>query len=88
MKDINEAFVSVPLIAIKALKLDLHGSTSNPIGASGGRLAATVISELQKRKARYGLATLYVGGAKLLPPSLNGRNRLLKINMRSPGCKA
>ncbi|KAF0216824.1 MAG: acetyl-CoA [Geobacteraceae bacterium] len=70
--EINEAFASVPLIAIKSLGLDLDKVNVNggacalghPIGASGGRLAATVIRELHKRKARYGLATLCIGGGE------------------------
>jgi acetyl-CoA C-acetyltransferase len=70
--EINEAFASVALIAIKSLKLPLEKVNINggacaighPIGASGGRLAATVIRELHRRKARYGLATLCIGGGE------------------------
>ena len=70
--EINEAFALVPLIAIKALKLDpgkvnVNGGAcaiGHPIGASGGRLAATVIRELHQRQARYGLATLCIGGGE------------------------
>ena len=70
--EINEAFSSVPLIAVKEHKLDLDRVNVNggavalghPIGASGGRLAATVIRELHRRKARYGLATLCIGGGE------------------------
>lgn len=70
--EINEAFALVPLIAIKTLKLDpakvnVNGGAcaiGHPIGASGGRLAATVIRELHQRKARYGLATLCIGGGE------------------------
>lgn len=70
--EINEAFASVPLIAIKSLKLDptrvnVNGGAcaiGHPIGASGGRLAATVIRELHRRQARYGLATLCIGGGE------------------------
>lgn len=70
--EINEAFASVALIAIKALKLPLEKVNVNggacaighPIGASGGRLAATVVRELHRRKARYGLATLCIGGGE------------------------
>ncbi|WP_298273218.1 thiolase family protein [Geobacter sp.] len=70
--EINEAFASVPLIAIKGLSLDpgkvnVNGGAcalGHPIGASGGRLAATVIRELHRRKARYGLATLCIGGGE------------------------
>lgn len=70
--EINEAFALVPLIAIKTLNLDparvnVNGGAcaiGHPIGASGGRLAATLIRELQRRQARYGLATLCIGGGE------------------------
>ncbi len=70
--EINEAFASVALIAIKSLKLsqekvNVNGGAcaiGHPIGASGGRLTATVIRELHRRKARYGLATLCIGGGE------------------------
>ncbi len=70
--EINEAFASVPLIAIKNLKLDpakvnVNGGAcaiGHPIGASGARLALTVVRELHKRNLRYGLATLCIGGGE------------------------
>lgn len=70
--EINEAFASVALLSIKALNLPLEKvnvnggacSIGHPIGASGGRLAATVIRELYKRQLRYGLATLCIGGGE------------------------
>jgi acetyl-CoA C-acetyltransferase len=70
--EINEAFASVTLIAIKELKLDpakvnVNGGAcaiGHPIGASGARLAVTVIRELHKRNLRYGLATLCIGGGE------------------------
>jgi acetyl-CoA C-acetyltransferase len=70
--EINEAFALVPLIAIKSLKIDparvnVNGGAcaiGHPIGASGGRLAATVIRELHKRQVRYGLVTLCIGGGE------------------------
>jgi acetyl-CoA C-acetyltransferase len=70
--EINEAFASVALFAIKSLHLDLTRVNVNggavaighPIGASGGRLAATIIRELHRRQARYGLATLCIGGGE------------------------
>ncbi|AJE04701.1 thiolase family protein [Geobacter pickeringii] len=70
--EINEAFASVALIAIKGLSLDpekvnVNGGAcalGHPIGASGGRLAATVIRELHRRQKRYGLATLCIGGGE------------------------
>ncbi|MEI6703538.1 MAG: thiolase family protein [Deltaproteobacteria bacterium] len=70
--EINEAFASVTLIAIKNLKLNpdkvnVNGGAcaiGHPIGASGARLAITVIRELHKRNLRYGLATLCIGGGE------------------------
>ena len=70
--EINEAFASVPLLAIKGLNIPLEKVNVNggacaighPIGASGARLAATVIRELHKRNLRYGLATLCIGGGE------------------------
>jgi acetyl-CoA C-acetyltransferase len=70
--EINEAFAAVAMIAIKELKLDLARVNVNggavaighPIGASGGRLVATLIREMQRRQVRYGLATLCIGGGE------------------------
>jgi acetyl-CoA C-acetyltransferase len=70
--EINEAFASVPLIAARLLDLDperinVNGGAvaiGHPIGASGGRLAATIIRELHRRQLRYGLSTLCIGGGE------------------------
>jgi acetyl-CoA C-acetyltransferase len=70
--EINEAFSSVALLAIKKLNLPLEKVNVNggavavghPIGASGARLAATIVRELRRRQARYGLATLCIGGGE------------------------
>lgn len=70
--EINEAFASVPLLAIKGLNLPLEKVNVNggacaighPLGASGARLAATIIRELHRRQLRYGLVTLCIGGGE------------------------
>jgi acetyl-CoA C-acetyltransferase len=70
--EINEAFAAVPMIAAKELHLDpgkvnVNGGAvaiGHPIGASGGRLAATLVRELGRRQVRYGLATLCIGGGE------------------------
>ncbi len=70
--EINEAFAAVTLLAIKELDLDVGTVNVNggavaighPLGASGGRLAATVVRELHRRQKRYGLATLCIGGGE------------------------
>jgi acetyl-CoA C-acetyltransferase len=70
--EINEAFSSVPLAAIRQLNLDLERvnvnggavSIGHPIGASGGRLVATLLREMKIRHEKYGLATLCIGGGE------------------------
>jgi acetyl-CoA C-acetyltransferase len=70
--EINEAFAAVAMIAIKELGLDrdkvnVNGgavSVGHPVGASGGRLVATLIPELERSGERYGLATLCIGGGE------------------------
>jgi acetyl-CoA C-acetyltransferase len=70
--EINEAFAAVTMIAIKELGLDRQRVNVNggavaighPVGASGGRLVATLLSEMQRRGERYGLATLCIGGGE------------------------
>ena len=70
--EINEAFSSVAVLTMKKLglpldKVNVQGGAcaiGHPIGASGARLAATVIRELHKRQARYGLATICIGGGQ------------------------
>ena len=70
--EINEAFAAVTMIAIKDLGLDedrvnVNGGAvaiGHPIGASGARLATTLIHEMERRNERYGLATLCIGGGE------------------------
>ncbi len=70
--EVNEAFSVVAMIAMKDLNLDpekvnVNGgaiSLGHPIGASGGRLAATLVREMGRRQVRYGLATLCIGGGE------------------------
>lgn len=70
--EINEAFAVVAMISIKSLGLDVDKVNVNggacalghPIGASGGRLAATVVRELQRRQCHYGLTVLCIGGGE------------------------
>ena len=70
--EINEAFAAVTMIALKDLgiapeKVNVNGgavSIGHPVGASGGRLIATLIPELERSGERYGLATLCIGGGE------------------------
>ncbi len=68
--EINEAFAAQALADGRALgfdwdKVNVNGGAialGHPIGASGARIVATLLHELQRRKGRYGLATLCLGG--------------------------
>ncbi len=67
--ELNEAFASQVLACIRDLELDPERVNPNggaialghPLGASGARLIATLVHELVRRKARYGLATMCIG---------------------------
>jgi acetyl-CoA C-acetyltransferase len=66
----NEAFAAQAAYVNKAMgwdieKVNVNGGAvalGHPIGASGARILVTLLYEMKKRKARYGLATLCVGG--------------------------
>ena len=66
----NEAFASQAIavmqgIGAKEERVNVNGGAialGHPIGASGARIAVTLLHELQKRDGRYGLATLCIGG--------------------------
>jgi acetyl-CoA C-acetyltransferase len=70
--EINEAFAAVPLVAIRELgidadKVNVNGGAvaiGHPVGASGARLAVTLIRELRMRQQRYGVASLCIGGGE------------------------
>jgi len=67
--ELNEAFASQVLACIRDLELDPERVNPNggaialghPLGASGVRIIATLVHELARRKARYGLATMCIG---------------------------
>ncbi|MBX9882191.1 MAG: acetyl-CoA C-acyltransferase [Sphingomonas sp.] len=70
--EVNEAFAVVAMIAMRELgiphdKLNIHGGAcalGHPIGASGARIMATLISALQKTGGKRGLASLCIGGGE------------------------
>lgn len=70
--ELNEAFASQALAVIRELGLDLERTNVNgggialghPLGATGARLVTTLIYEMLRRRVRYGLATLCVGGGQ------------------------
>ncbi len=70
--EINEAFSVTALVAKNQLgiawdKLNINGGAvalGHPIGASGTRILTTLLYALKQRGARYGLATLCIGGGE------------------------
>jgi acetyl-CoA C-acetyltransferase len=70
--EINEAFAVVPMIAERDLgidraKLNVNGGAcalGHPIGASGARVLATLLSALETRGAKKGVASLCIGGGE------------------------
>lgn len=67
--ELNEAFASQSLACMRDLSLDpeivnVNGGAialGHPLGCSGVRISATLIHEMQRRKVRYGLATMCIG---------------------------
>jgi acetyl-CoA C-acetyltransferase len=68
--EINEAFAAQTLADGRELgfdwdKVNVNGGAialGHPIGASGARIVATLLHELDRRQGRYGIATLCLGG--------------------------
>jgi acetyl-CoA acyltransferase len=68
--ELNEAFAAQAIACMKALDLDpdkvnVNGGAialGHPLGCTGAKLTATIINEMHRRKARYGMVTMCVGG--------------------------
>jgi len=68
--EVNEAFASVPLMWAREFgvgreRLNVNGGAialGHPLGASGARIMTTLLHELQRRQARYGLQTICCAG--------------------------
>jgi acetyl-CoA C-acetyltransferase len=70
--EINEAFAAQALACYRELglsreKVNVNGSwlsLGHPIGATGARITVSLMYEMRRRKARYGLAAMCVGGGQ------------------------
>ena len=68
--ELNEAFAAQSLAVIQQAGLDpakvnVNGGAialGHPLGCTGAKLTATILHELKRRKLRYGLVTMCVGG--------------------------
>jgi acetyl-CoA C-acetyltransferase len=72
--ELNEAFAAQALAVLREWRLsdglervNVHGSgisLGHPIGATGARILTTLLRELRRRGARYGLETMCIGGGQ------------------------
>jgi len=68
--ELNEAFAAQSLAVMKLLEMDpakvnVNGGAialGHPLGCTGAKLTATLLREMQRRSARYGMVTMCVGG--------------------------
>jgi acetyl-CoA acyltransferase len=68
--ELNEAFAAQVLACLAALPIDpdrlnVNGGAialGHPLGCTGAKLTATLLHEMKRRKARYGMVTMCVGG--------------------------
>ena len=68
--ELNEAFAAQALAVIRQAGLDIDKTNVNggaialghPLGSTGAKLTATLLGEMKRRKARYGMATICIGG--------------------------
>jgi acetyl-CoA acyltransferase len=68
--ELNEAFAAQALSVIKLAGLDparvnVNGGAvalGHPLGCTGAKLTATILRELERRKGRYGMVTMCIGG--------------------------
>jgi acetyl-CoA C-acetyltransferase len=71
--ELNEAFAAQSIATLRELKLEGNANVNvnggaiaigHPIGASGARIAVTLLHEMAKRKTEYGIASLCIGGGQ------------------------
>jgi acetyl-CoA acyltransferase len=68
--ELNEAFAAQSLAVIQQAGLDASRvnpaggaiALGHPLGCTGAKLTATILRELQRRNARYGMVTMCIGG--------------------------
>jgi acetyl-CoA acyltransferase len=70
--ELNEAFAAQALAVIREIQLDpaivnVNGGAialGHPLGCTGAKLTATLLHEMPRRKARYGMVTMCIGGGQ------------------------
>lgn len=72
--EVNEAFATVTMAAMKELNIDhakvnVFGggvSLGHPIGCSGTRIVVTLMNAMERKSAKYGMASICIGGGEAL----------------------
>jgi len=70
--ELNEAFACQALAVMRELNIDEARTNVNggaialghPLGASGAKLTVQLLGEMRRRKSRYGMVTMCVGGGQ------------------------
>jgi acetyl-CoA acyltransferase len=70
--ELNEAFACQALAVVREAGLDIERVNVNggaialghPLGCTGAKLTAGILREMERRKARYGMVTMCVGGGQ------------------------
>ena len=70
--ELNEAFACQALAVMRELGMDDEHTNVNggavalghPLGASGAKLTVQILGEMRRRKSRYGMVTMCVGGGQ------------------------
>ena len=80
--ELNEAFASQSIAVVRELGMDMDRVNVNggaialghPIGCSGARIVTTLIHEMKRRDARYGVAAMCIGGGQGIGCLLENKN--------------
>jgi acetyl-CoA acyltransferase len=70
--ELNEAFAAQALAVMRELQIDpqivnVNGGAialGHPLGCTGAKLTATILNEMERRGARYGMVTMCIGGGQ------------------------
>jgi acetyl-CoA acyltransferase len=70
--ELNEAFAAQALAVVRLADLDIDKLNVNggaialghPLGCTGAKLTATILREMERRRARYGMVTMCIGGGQ------------------------
>ncbi|CCQ96518.1 acetyl-CoA C-acyltransferase [[Clostridium] ultunense Esp] len=94
--ELNEAFASQSLAVIRELSLDeekvnVNGGAialGHPLGCTGAKLTVTLMHEMRRRKARYGVVTMCIGGGMGAAGVLSGWESRERPNLPSSPVRA